>query len=98
MMHFLIGDCSDVRDFLMDYIDHRLPLHTMVRFRIHLKVCPPCARFLARYRSSVDLTRNLLQDPPPEELVSLTLEFLDSRLPKHGTGLDAPGEAERDLH
>ncbi|MBI4082246.1 MAG: zf-HC2 domain-containing protein [Candidatus Lambdaproteobacteria bacterium] len=80
-MNALIGPCDDVRDFLLDYLDQSLPPLRRLRFSLHLRMCPRCQAYLARYRSGVEFAKQSLAEAPPPELVELTLKFLDERLP-----------------
>ncbi len=41
-MNWMIGPCDRVRDFLLEYLEHRLPPMTTLRFSLHLRVCPKC--------------------------------------------------------
>ncbi|HKI98542.1 MAG TPA: zf-HC2 domain-containing protein [bacterium] len=82
MMKLLAGTHAEVREFLLDYLERELPLLKRWQFRLHLLMCPNCSAYLSRYRSSVSLARNYLDDPPPPELVDLTLQFLAQRLPE----------------
>ena len=79
MMNLLIGTHAEVREFLLHYLEHDLPLLKRLQFRMHLLMCPGCSTYLRKYRASVELSQAYLNDPPPPELVELTLKFLDER-------------------
>ena len=79
MMKILVGTHAEVREFLLHYLEHELPLLKQLQFRLHLLLCPRCTAYLRQYRASVELAQAYLDDPPPEELVELTLRFLDER-------------------
>jgi hypothetical protein len=81
MMKLLAGTHAEVREFLIDYLEHALPLLKRWQFRLHLLLCKDCADYLRRYDTSVKLAQSYLSDPPPPELVELTLKFLEQRLP-----------------
>lgn len=83
--NFMMKSCSDVQTFLMDYQDKQLPLRDMVRFRLHLAVCRGCKKYLLKYNSGVKLAQHYLQDPPPQDLVDMTLKFLDGEASKMPT-------------
>ena len=68
--------CEEVRTFLMDYLDNELPIFDAVLFRLHVLLCSACRKYLNRYTDSVTLAKNILDDPPPPELVNLSTEFL----------------------
>ena len=76
----LMRNCDDIRDFLLEYLEKRLPRFDAWAFRFHLFTCPKCRGYLERYSTSVALSQNILDDPPPLELVNLTLEFLNKRI------------------
>ena len=76
----LTRNCDEIRDFLLGYLEKRLPRIDAWVFRFHLFTCPKCRGYLERYNTSVALSQNILDDPPPAELVNLTLEFLNKRI------------------
>jgi predicted anti-sigma-YlaC factor YlaD len=75
-----LKDCEEVRDFLMDYLDGKLPATDSIMFRLHMFLCSPCRRYMGRYTTSVELAKNILDDPPPPELINLTNEFISKRV------------------
>lgn len=81
-MPAMLPTCQEVQDFLMDFLDGRLRLVESLRFRGHLLFCAPCKHYIERYKDGVALSRNILNDPPPPELVNLTQEFLKNNLPR----------------
>ncbi len=81
MMKLMVGTHAEVREFLLDYLDGKVPLWRALQFRLHLYLCPPCRDYLERYNTSVTLSKKILADPPPPELIDLTLDFLDQKLP-----------------
>ncbi|MBI4083544.1 MAG: zf-HC2 domain-containing protein [Candidatus Lambdaproteobacteria bacterium] len=76
----VLYNCTEVRDFLADYLERKLARRQQWAFRLHLWLCPACRRYLAKYRSSLELWRGLDTDAPPAELVELTLKFLRTRV------------------
>ena len=79
MMRLLMGTHAEVREFLVDYLEGALPALKRAQFRLHLLLCRRCTDYLRRYDSGVALARGYLDDPPPDELVELTLRFLEQR-------------------
>ena len=75
----VLKECEEVRDFLIDYLERKLPATDTIMFRLHMFLCSPCRRYMARYNNSVDLAKNILDDPPPPELINLTNEFISRR-------------------
>lgn len=80
MMKLLMGPHGEIREFLIDYVENQLPVAKKFQFWIHLVLCKDCNSYLRRYNSSVKLSKNFLDDPPPEELVNLTMKFLQERI------------------
>ena len=78
-MPAFLKDCQEISDFLMEYQDGKLPKGEALLFRLHLLMCSACRRYMSRYTSSVDIAKNIMDDPPPPELVNLTTEFLNKR-------------------
>lgn len=75
----VLKDCEEIKDFLMDYLDDKLPKTDSFVFRLHLLLCSRCRLYMSRYNTSVKIAQNILDDPPPDELVNLTNEFLRKR-------------------
>jgi len=82
MMKLLIGTHAEIQEFLIHYLERQLPLLKRFQFWVHLLLCQDCHDYLRKYDSSIELSRNFLNDPPPEDLVNLTLKFLDGHRPK----------------
>ena len=76
----VLKECDEVRDFLMEYLDRELPTSDSLIFRLHMLLCQPCKKYMGRYKSSVELAQNIMDDPPPPELINLTNEFIRKRL------------------
>lgn len=75
-----LKSCADIQSFLMDFLDNELPVMDLVLFRLHILLCGACRRYMGRYKDSTALARQILNDPPPPELVNLSLEFLRKRI------------------
>lgn len=73
--------CAEVQTFLMDYLDDELPVIESLLFRLHILLCVACRRYMGRYKDSTALAKKILDDPPPPELVNLSVEFLRKRAP-----------------
>lgn len=80
MMKLLLGTHAEVREFLIDFLEDKLPALKKYQFQMHLLLCKDCENYLGKYRSSIDLSKNYLADPPPPELVDLTLKFIEEKL------------------
>lgn len=67
--------CSDIIEFLDDYTDKQLPSDTYALFEEHMAVCSDCAAYLASYRRTIALTKNVktlesVADDAPADLVN----------------------------
>lgn len=80
MMKLLMGTHTEIREFLVNYLEDKLPALKKYQFQMHLLLCKDCGNYLGKYRSSIDLSKNYLDDPPPRELVNLTLKFIEDNL------------------
>jgi len=71
--------CQQLIDFLADYQSEDLPAEQREVFEQHLKLCPPCLRYLETYATTVDLAKEVCrceEDRPaemPEKLVQAIL-------------------------
>ena len=76
----ILRDCEEIKEFLMDYLDDKIPKTDSFIFRLHMLLCSRCRLYMSRYNTSVKIAQNILDDPPPDELVNLTNEFLRKRI------------------
>jgi len=73
--------CRELAAFIIDYVDGGLDADVRARFERHLTLCPNCVRYLAAYRTSIDMGRRALRadDAPantagaPEDLIRAIL-------------------------
>lgn len=72
--------CREFEDFIDGYLEGRLSRRERLVFGFHALLCPPCRRYLDRYRRARELGRRVFGDadaaPPddvPEELVAAVL-------------------------
>jgi len=74
--------CRECFDFILRYLDGELPADEQSSFEVHMAKCPPCRRYLAQYKLTVDAGKaacaesNRVPDDVPEELIRA---ILDSR-------------------
>jgi len=73
--------CSEIQEFLSDYLDNELESTVRVDFDLHIGDCEPCRRFLDTTRRCVHLYQNLEYDDIPVELKDRLKSFL-AQLPK----------------
>lgn len=76
--------CAKIPDLAYDYLEHRLPVATALRFRAHLKLCKGCNEFVRLYRQAADPATFLEETPVPPELVERTLSFLEEERGREG--------------
>jgi anti-sigma factor RsiW len=72
--------CRVLVEFLMDYLDGRMPESERLRFEEHLGECPDCVAYLATYREAVRLGKeacaageDAIPAEVPEDLVRAVL-------------------------
>lgn len=67
--------CRQLADFILDYVEGRLPAAQVGEFERHLAACPPCVAYLDGYRRTIALGRAALaagapaEGPAPERLI-----------------------------
>lgn len=72
--------CRELADFIDDYLGGDLPPDVRSAFEHHLTLCPACVRYIAAYRTTVDLNRRAFggadaaeASDAPEDLVKAIL-------------------------
>ncbi len=64
--------CSELAQFLDDYLDGKLEGETLEKFEAHLKLCPPCVQYIESYKSTIHMTHKALceceEDEAPKEV------------------------------
>lgn len=76
LMLKMLYPCERIREFMIDYIEDKLPPLTNIRFHIHVSNCPECREYLYLYRTASNAAKFRNENPPPEELLEATLDFL----------------------
>lgn len=67
--------CRQLADFILDYVEGKLPAPQREEFERHLAACPPCVAYLDGYRRTIELGRAALsagapaEGPAPERLI-----------------------------
>ena len=76
--------CEDVNEFLAAYVDNDIPDNLRRRYEQHIARCKICSAYLEQYRSTMRLARDagMANSNPPDELVEMTIAFLDEHLGK----------------
>ena len=57
--------CRQLIEFLADYLDRDLSPAQRKDFEQHLSICSECRRYLAQYKTSVELVKSLKSDDDP---------------------------------
>jgi anti-sigma factor RsiW len=57
--------CEEFVELVTAYLDGSLPAEQVIAFDEHLALCPGCDRYLAQFRTTIDLLGEL-----PEESIS----------------------------
>jgi len=74
------GTCKRVSAFLMDYVEGRLEPKTVEQFDAHISMCPNCKLYLAQYRETVSLVKDIPGTPIPAELEERVCAFISKAL------------------
>ena len=76
----MMKDCQEIYDFLIEYQERTLPFYERMRFKLHLMACSRCSDYMKVYQKSSELFRKaLVEDPPPQVLMDLTMDFIKAR-------------------
>ena len=68
--------CSDLIDFIAEYIDGTLPPAQRFEFERHLAVCPSCVAYLDGYRKTIALGQAAALRPSDDPASGLAPEGL----------------------
>lgn len=72
--------CREFIEFLIDYVDEKLPEERRRTFDSHLSICPDCVAYLDSYKKTVQIEKLTFSDEEdlpadlPEELVQAILK------------------------
>ena len=61
-----VGHCKEIKDFLSDYLNDKLPWRQRLSFNIHLLLWPHCRQHLASYATIARVSRSLGQEADSE--------------------------------
>lgn len=73
-------NCRECFEFILRYLDGELPPDEHSSFELHMSRCPPCRRYLAQYKVTVEAGKLACAEPKavpgdvPEELIRAILE------------------------
>ncbi|MFN3241934.1 MAG: anti-sigma factor family protein [Planctomycetota bacterium] len=73
--------CEECVEFLLDYVDGRLPAEQRFQFESHVAFCPACEDYVENYKQAAELCRDggerlrsEQERPLPQELVDAILK------------------------
>lgn len=72
----VIFSCEQVRAFMYEYLDEKLPTFTSIRFHLHLNLCAECRQYLFLYKKAANAKEFRDKHPAPQEFLNATMEFL----------------------
>ena len=72
---FMIG-CEEFEDFIVDYLEERLPRRQRIVFDLHLRVCPECRTYLALYQRTMAVAQTVEEEPVSEQLAEVPEELV----------------------
>ncbi len=72
--------CQQCVDFLLEYVDDRLPTEQRARFDAHVAACAACERFLGNYRDAAALAREAGRELDRVEPAALPPELVEAIL------------------
>lgn len=84
------NDCEHIFALLSEYLDQELPPASCEELEQHLRQCPPCIQFVRSLRRSVDLCRQLGQNPDvplpgPEVMAGLRTAYEKMLAKRHSS-------------
>jgi len=71
-----------INQFLQDYVAGELPAVRAADFKLHLALCPPCRKYLASYRRTIQVAKaaeGAAGEPVPAELVAAILKVTSGK-------------------
>ena len=95
LFYTLLYPCDKVRDFMYDHLEGKLPMLTSIRYHLHLNGCAACREYLFLYKKAANAEQFRKENPPPDELLSATLDFLEKEGITGGEDGSAPPESGR---
>jgi len=76
--------CRELEEFILDYIEGRLPLTKKIMFEMHLLICDDCKSYIKAYKFSIELGKKHfetidkeLQIDPPDKLIEIISKLND---------------------
>lgn len=78
--------CREITNLLADYLEGSLDPQTAEALEAHLSDCRTCDNFMATYKTTTALLRDLGQEEVPEELKDRVLRFFRERQARREEG------------
>lgn len=60
--------CKELFAMLSEYVDGELPVQTCDEIEAHFAGCPPCVEFIANFKKTIALTREMEPEPMPVQV------------------------------
>ena len=81
--------CSELVDFLGDYLSGELSAPMRREFERHLAVCPPCVNYLKSYEATIRLCKSAGKPAGDESIEPLPEPLIKAILAARSEGKDA---------
>lgn len=66
--------CRDIHVMTSDYLDKRLTFMQRMNYRTHMFICHDCKKYLAQFRATLRVLRELRPEKPSEHEVDAQVE------------------------
>jgi anti-sigma factor RsiW len=80
--------CEECIEVLVDYVDGTMDAVTVGAFEAHFADCPPCTDFLKTYKTTISVSRKVLDEPIPEAVSLRLRSFLQQKCQGKKPGTD----------
>lgn len=80
--------CEECIEVLVDYVDGTMDAVTIGAFEAHFADCPPCTDFLRTYKTTISVSRKVLDEPIPEAVSQRLRSFLQQKCQGKKPGTD----------
>lgn len=68
--------CEECIEVLVDYVDGSMDAMTVQAFEAHFSDCPPCTDFLRTYKTTITVSKKVLDEPIPDAVSTRLRSFL----------------------
>ena len=82
--------CKQFDEFMLDFLEHDLPLGQRLGCWLHLKMCRDCALFIRQYEQTIALGKRAFENPEDEVPDSVPEDLIKAALAhQHKSGLQS---------